>query len=161
MDDQNQNQPAGAQNQPRAQDATAQPGARRSRDPKSLLYGSAQPGEPVLLTPAQKAAMGADANAEPQTVKMDVLRDGSYGGTYHHAGDSVDVPEEHIETLTLSGFAVRADRADQAQQDRDFQDQVRQAGRKSGKSTAVKPMGTADANQQGQPDQPNTGSDQR
>jgi hypothetical protein len=134
----------------------------RSRDPKSLLYGSAQPGEPVLLTPAQKAALGPGADAEPRTVKMDVVRDGSYGGSYHHAGDSVDVPEDQAETLTLAGFAVRADRVEQAQQDREFHDQVRQAGRKAGKSTAVKPIGTRDANEQPQGDQPNQGgSDQR
>lgn len=161
MADETPNQPAGDQNQPRAQDATAQAGGR-SRDPKSLLYGSAQPGEPVLLTPAQKAALGPAGNAEPRTVKMDVLRDGSYSGTYHHAGDSIDVNEDMADTLTLAGFAVRGDRAEQAQQDRDFHNQVRQAGRRSGKSTAVKPMGTGDANQQGQQDQPNPpGSDQR
>ena len=41
-------------------------------------------------TPAQKAAAGPQA--EPKTVKMGILRDGSFNGTYYHAGESAEVP---------------------------------------------------------------------
>lgn len=127
----------------------ADPNPTKADDPLSLHYGSAQPGEGVLLTPAQKAAAGPQP--EPTMVTMDVLRDGSYAGEYRHAGDSVDVPEDTVETLTLSGFAARADRAARSQQARDAKQarvdaqQDLAAKRKGGpKSTAVAPLTTHD-----------------
>ena len=117
-------------------------------DPLSLHYGSAQPGEGVLLTPAQQAAAGRQA--EPKTVKMDVLRDGSFQGETYHAGDSVDVPEEYVETLGLSGFAVRGDRVERAQKARDAvkaraDAQAAQAAKRKGtRTTAVGPLTTQD-----------------
>lgn len=136
MDEQIQNQ-----TDPNRQDATAQPG---QADPQSLRYGSAQPGEPVLLTPAQKAAQGP--TTEPKTVQMDVLRDGSFGGDYYHAGETVPVPEDLVDTLTLAGFAARADRVERAQTARDAEQrrvQVdRDAAAKRRGGRAIAPMGT-------------------
>lgn len=122
----------------------------------SIKAGSHQPGEGLVQTPAQKAAAGPQP--EPTTVKMDVLRDGSFMGEYYHVGETIDaVPEEHVETLTLSGFAARADRAELAQQARDQhakdQADAEQAAtnktasreaRRTANATAVKPMDTQD-----------------
>lgn len=109
-----------------------------------IEYGSAQPGQPVKLTPAQQALAGGPA-AEPKTVAMDVLRDGSFNGAYHHAGDSIDVDEQYAETLTLSGFAARKDRVEEAQKARDLDAKRKAAKEKGGRrSTAVAPLGTGD-----------------
>jgi hypothetical protein len=88
----------------------------------------------LQMTPSQKAAAGPQPDIA--TVSMDVLRDGSYGGEYRHAGDTVDVPEDHVETLALSGFAARADRVERAQDAREADAKAPE------KSTAVAPMGT-------------------
>lgn len=123
----------------------------------SIEAGTHLPGEGLQMTPSQKAAAGPQAEVE--TVSMEVLRDGSYGGEYRHVGDSVDVPESDVESLTLSGFAARADRVERAQRARDekAQEQAeaekKAASRKSGRSTAVAPMGTADMPGGGQPRQ--------
>lgn len=103
----------------------------------SIRAGSYQNGE-FQATPSQKAAMGKQPEAK--TVSMDVLRDGSYGGSYYHTGDTVDIPADHVETLTLSGFAARTDRAEVAQQARDADAKEAEAE----KATAVKPLGTTD-----------------
>lgn len=114
----------------------------------SIRAGSYQPGEGLQLTPSQKAAAGPQP--EPETVTMDVLRDGSYGGEYRHTGDTVEVPADHVETLTLSGFAARADRADLAQQARDEQakdraaDQAAATKRGGVRATAAAPLSTTD-----------------
>ncbi len=105
--------------------------ALKADDPLSLLYGSSQPGEGVLLTPSQKAAQGPQAEAK--TVKMDVLQDRSYNGVSYKTGDTVDVPEEYVEALTLSGFGARADRVELAK-----------AVRESSKSAVAKPLTTHD-----------------
>lgn len=121
-----------------------EPKAEQLTGRASIRAGSYQPGEGLIKTPGQKAAEGQQP--EPTTVSMEVLRDGSYGGEYRHAGDTIDVPEDTVETLTLAGFAARADRVETAQQARDDAaresdaDKVRQAGR----STAVAPMSTHD-----------------
>jgi hypothetical protein len=118
----------------------------------SLRAGTYIPGEGYQATPAQKAAAGPQP--EPQTVAMDVLRDGSFAGETHHAGDTIDVPEHYVEALSLSGFAARADRVETAQAARDARaqdaeaakaDAEKKAAAKGAKrSTAVKPLGTAD-----------------
>lgn len=117
----------------------------------SIQAGTYVGGE-LQQTPSQKAAAGKQP--ELKTVTMDILRDGSYDGEYRHTGDTIDVPEDTVETLTLAGFAARADRAELAQQARDDAEKDRAdaeqaaadkaAARKSGKSTAVKPMTTHD-----------------
>lgn len=114
-------------------------------DTNPLHYGSTQHGK-LVQTPAQKAAAGPQP--EPKTVAMDILRDGSYDGVYHHVGDTIDVPDDHVETLTLSGFAARADRAEVAQQARDTAarraeaDRAAAAKRGGKRSTAVAPLTT-------------------
>src|SRR3954465_4705230 len=101
-------QPAGTQQARRDPAITNAVAQINADDPLSLHYGSSQPGEGVLLTPSQKAALGPQS--EPQTVQMDVLRDGSFQGEYRHTGDTIDVPVDLVETLTLAGFAARTDR---------------------------------------------------
>jgi hypothetical protein len=117
----------------------------------SLRAGTFIPGEGYQATAAQQAAAGP--LAEPKTISMDVLRDGSFNGETHHTGDTIDVPEAYVEALTLSGFAARADRVDQAQQARDAKAKEaadaqaaaeQKAAAKGKRSTAVKPLGTAD-----------------
>lgn len=119
----------------------------------SILAGTHVPGEGYQATPAQKAAAGPQP--EPKTVTMDVLRDGSFQGEYYHVGDTVDVPEAHLEALTLSGFAARSDRAALAQQARDDAAKDKAdadqkaadkaaARNRTGRSTAVAPLGTRD-----------------
>jgi len=90
----------------------------------SIRAGSYQPGEGLIQTQSQKDAAGAQPASNP--VSMDVLRDGSYGGEYHRVGSTIDVHADHVETLMLSGFAARADRA------------------QAKASTEVAPMTTAD-----------------
>lgn len=99
----------------------------------SIRAGSYQGGE-FQFTPSQKAAMGSQPAAKP--VSMDVLRDGSYAGEYHHVGGTVDVPPDQVETLTLSGFAARADRAEVAAAAREAD------AAEPAPSTAVAPMTT-------------------
>jgi hypothetical protein len=116
----------------------------------ALRAGTFIPGEGYQATPSQQAAAGPQP--DPKTVQMDVLRDGSFNGDYYHTGDTATVPEEHVEALTLSGFAARSDRVEQAQQARDAKAKdaeadkaaadKRAASRKRG--TAVQPLGTAD-----------------
>lgn len=101
----------------------------------SIRAGSFQNGE-MQYTPAQKAAMGDTPKAE--TVSMDVLRDGSFGGEYRHAGATIDVPQDQVETLTNAGFAARTDRVELAQQTRE----ANAAEPEPNRSTAVSPMGT-------------------
>lgn len=117
----------------------------------SITAGTYIDGE-LQMTPSQKAMAGNQP--APKTVSMDVLRDGSYAGEYHHVGGTVDVPEDHVDTLTLSGFAARADRAEVAQQARDAAERDRTAAetkaadkaaaRTARRSTAVKPLTTHD-----------------
>lgn len=121
----------------------------------SILAGTWIDGE-LQQTPSQKAAAGNQP--APKTVKLDVLRDGYFMGEYYHVGEVAEVPEEHVEHLTLSGFGARADRAELAQQARDVAakdkadaDQraadkatARDARRAAAKSTAVAPLTTHD-----------------
>jgi len=122
--------------------------AQADDDTNPLHYGSAQPGRGVVLTPAQKAAAGPQP--EPKTVTMDVLRDGSYAGEYYHAGETVEVDEALVETLTLAGFAARGDRVEVAQQARDTADrraaaaQAQAPKRRGGRPTGVSPLTTHD-----------------
>lgn len=131
---------------------TSQPGSQpapvKADDPLSLHYGSAQPGQGVLLTPSQRAAAGPQA--EPRTVTMDVLRDGSFNGETYRVGDTAEVPEDLVETLTLSGFGARADRVQRAQQTREAATARTEAarnlgaGRRGNRTTAVAPLSTND-----------------
>lgn len=118
----------------------------------SITAGTHIGGE-LKMTPAQKAAAAAHPQAEPKTVTMDILRDGSFNGEYYHTGETADVPEQHVEALTLSGFAARADRAELAQKARDASakdaaDEAaaveKKAAARGKKSTAVAPLTTAD-----------------
>lgn len=114
----------------------------------SIEAGSFIPGEGLQQTPAQKAAAGP--RPEPKRVAMEVLRDGSFGGEYYHAGETLDAPEDQAETLTLAGFAARADRVQRAQEARDARERdaadAKAVAEKKGarRSTAVRPMGTQD-----------------
>lgn len=116
------------------------PSTSTGDDPLSLHYGSAQPGQGVLLTPAQKAASGA--SDKPNTVTMDILRDGSFNGESYRAGDTADVPHDYVETLTLSGFAARGDRVQRSQQAQANEKARADAAKSLGRS--VKPMSTTD-----------------
>jgi hypothetical protein len=44
-------------------------------------------------------------------IAMTVLRAGYWDGQYPRAGDTITVPEEHVQTLELAGFAVRQETA--------------------------------------------------
>lgn len=130
--------------QARAGDATATVPSGEP-DPLSLYYGTSPgPGQPILLTPAQKAAMGGP-QAEPKRVTMKALRDGSIQGEYMHAGQSFEVDEGLVDTLTLAGFAHREDFQQRAEQSRNQAKAAQDALKKHSKSTVVKPMGTRDA----------------
>jgi len=116
----------------------------------SILAGTHIGGE-YQATAAQKAAAGPQPEAK--TVAMEALRDGSFNGESYHTGDPIDVPEAYVEVLTLSGFAARADRAELAQQARDAAAKdaadaeaaaQQKAAAKGKRSTAVKPLTTAD-----------------
>lgn len=115
---------------------------------KASINAGTHIGGELQMTPAQKAAAGPQPEAK--TVSMEVLRDGSFNGEYYHVGDTADVPEQHVEALTLSGFAARADRAEVAQQARDAAakeqaDADAKAAAKGKRSTtAVKPLSTSD-----------------
>lgn len=115
---------------------------------KASIHAGTYIGGELQMTPSQKAAAGPQP--EPKTVAMEVLRDGSFAGETHHAGDPIDVPEQYVEALTLSGFAARADRVSAAQEARDAKakddaDAAAAAEKKSAKkSTAVKPLTTHD-----------------
>lgn len=117
----------------------------------SVRAGSYIDGE-LQKTPSQRAAEGPQA--ERTTVKMDVLRDGSFAGGYRHTGETIDVPDDHVEVLELSGFAARADRVERAQRARDEQakdraDEEAAAAKRNPSRTAVQPLGTSATSQQG------------
>lgn len=118
---------------------------------KASIYAGTHIDGELQKTPAQKAAEGPQP--EKKTVQMEALRDGYFNGESYHTGDSVDVPEAHVEALTLSGFAARSDRAELAQQSRDAKakDQAdadaaaeKRSASRGRRSTAVKPLTTHD-----------------
>lgn len=119
---------------------------------KASIYAGTHIDGELQMTPAQKAMAGPQP--EKKTVAMEALRDGYFNGESYQTGDTVDVPETHVEALTLSGFAARSDRAEVAQQARDAKAkdaadataaaEKKAADRSARRSTAVKPLTTRD-----------------
>lgn len=112
----------------------------------SIKYGSAEPGQPVKLTPAQEAAAGIKPGDQPKRVQMEALKAHSYDGEQMQVGTVYDADEQYVDALVMSGNAARADRVAEAQRVETARAARAAAPPKASRirSTAVKPMATTD-----------------
>lgn len=74
------------------------------------------------------------ADEKPKTVTVEALQDHSYAGQDYVVGDTYDIDEQLVDSVTFQGKAVRVDRAEVAKK-------ARTAAAK--RSTAVEPMSTS------------------
>ena len=78
------------------------------------------------------------ATEKPKTVTMEALEYHTYNGGEYNVGDTYELAEDLVDSVTLQGKAVRTDRVERA---REATKAAEKAAKQRG-STAVEPMST-------------------
>jgi hypothetical protein len=78
----------------------------------------------------------AEAADKPKTVKVEALEWHTYNGKAYEVGDTYDLDEQLVDSVTFQGKAARVDRAEVAAAER------KRAAKQASASTKVEPMGT-------------------